>query len=203
MSQDATAVAETWRAGHRRHLNALKTDKQFRDDINKVLAADRQGITAARASLAKIDNFDQQDKSEQERQMTEAVLLCVQKRIDTQRYVSCRYPAFKNFIPQLAFGIKGGTDQMRKDCMTRQLAALRNESGRGYASSDDEDEPPKHGDIKEETSGTPPYVGPPRNHKDEKPSKGDDKAATKNQQSHHKRTAAISLKRKRANNNKG
>ncbi|KAM0692887.1 hypothetical protein Q7P36_007444 [Cladosporium allicinum] len=212
ISQDATAAAENWRANNREQLKALKTDKQIKDDINRALTADRQAILTVRANVTKRHDFALLDKSEQGRQMTEAVLLGIQKRIDQQRYASCKYSAFANFIPQIAFGIKTGTDNMRKECMARQLAAFRKESAGGYmyASNDDEDEimPPTHGGIKQEKSEPSPYherrhPGPSETYRDKKPSKHGDKTTTTDQTSYHKHAATPSLKRNRVDKSNG
>lgn len=141
MSQDATAIAKDWLANNREQLEALKSDKQIKDEISKALANDRSSISAVRTNVAKRHNFSLLDTAEQERQMTEAVMLCIGKRIASGRYASCTYPEFEGFIPQLAFGVKARTDPMSKKCMDLQLAALRKASAAaGYASSDDDDD---------------------------------------------------------------
>ena len=141
MSQDATAIAKDWLSNNREQLEALKSDKQIKDEISKALANDRSSISAVRTNVAKRHNFSLLDTAEQERQMTEAVMLCIGRRIASGRYASCTYPEFEGFIPQLAFGVKARTDPMSKKCMDLQLAALRKASAAGgYASSDDDDD---------------------------------------------------------------
>jgi hypothetical protein len=140
-SQDATAIAKDWQASNREQLKASKTDKQIQDELAKVLANDRQAISAVRTKVAKGHNFSLLHTAEQERQMTEAAMLCISKRIASGRYASCTYPEFEGFIPQLAFGVKGRTDPVSKKCINLQLVALRKASAAGeYASSDDDDD---------------------------------------------------------------
>lgn len=203
MSQDATALAENWRTSNREHLKALKTDKEFKAGIIRRLDTDRQAVKTAGEKVAKRPNFGLLEKSEQQRQKTEAILLCVEQRIQAGRYVSCEYPEFEGFVPHLAYG-KGGMNPIKAGLMARQLASLRKEQTGGHLDSDDEDEI----EIKQEKSEHLPYVearksGPPETYKDKKSSKHGDKTTTTNQKSHHKHVATPSLRRKRATNSKG
>jgi hypothetical protein len=154
-SQDATTLTENWRTSNREQLKSLEKDKAIKNDILKLLSADRTSIVAAKKRTAKRHDFHLLDESEQERQTREAVLLCVKQRIDDGRCVSCTYPEFAGFIPHMAFGVKRAVDPLKAEFMTRPLAALRKEredSGVGYASSnDDDDEDPLPCKIEEPT----------------------------------------------------
>jgi hypothetical protein len=107
--------------------------------IAKNLSQDRESIRSARSIAAKKPGFDRLDPSEQERQLEQAAMSKIQRRIDEGMYVSCNYPEFEGYIPPITYGKTGHTkDPVRETCYSRQLEALR----RGPDSDDDDDENP-------------------------------------------------------------
>lgn len=214
MSQTNTQTSASvinWQSGKcGKYSSTRETEIHIKKAIARALNNDRMAVMLARQSVAKHPNFDLLEKSEQDRQLTEVSLHRIQQRITKGVYVSCKYPEYEGYVPQLAYGMHGHVlDDIRKRCWTRQLAALRQEYAEAQPSSDDEDEiPPWQGDIKQETNSVSHTVEPHKEGQVRKPDdkerrNGGDMTTTKKQEVHHKDTSAAKLKRKRSETSKG
>jgi hypothetical protein len=126
-------------ARHKAHSKPTgpSQDAQNKKRILKMLTSDRDGIRHARTYAAEKAGFGLLDKSEQERRMTEAARLRVDKRIDGGHHVSCIYPEFLGYLPPSFYGQTGRVDDPDKyERLRRQIQALHREP----ASDDDDDD---------------------------------------------------------------
>ena len=129
----------------------------LKDDIDRYLKNDQQGIWTARSRLRKTAAWILADPLQQESMLKEAALDAIRYRKDRGKHVSSFYPMFIDYIPPIVEGKRSNAKDELKESLTFQHIDLLDPQGfRGVRDEESDDEEPNPVLKKEEGEDTPP-----------------------------------------------